>query len=75
MDKRNIFIRIPSEMANKCKLCRNKLLVPMTCRCGDSFCIKCRLPEMHHCDFDFQTLGQQELKKQKPITAEKLERI
>ena len=38
-------------------LCNKKiplLFDDVTCKCGHSFCLTHRLPEMHNCSFDFK---------------------
>ena len=44
-------------MINKqrCFNCNKKLgLLPYDCKCGNLFCIKCRYPEIHKCNYDFK---------------------
>lgn len=37
-----------------CYKCKKKLyLLKFKCKCLQNFCIKCRLPEHHKCDFDY----------------------
>jgi hypothetical protein len=54
-------------MSKKCVYCKSKLkIVHYNCRCSDSkkFCSKCRLPENHECDYDFQTNSKKILQKE-----------
>jgi len=46
------------------------------CPCENIFCIKCRLPELHGCPFDFYTEYQKKLAKENPvISGEKVNKI
>ena len=54
-------------MSKKCAYCKSKLkIVHYNCRCSNSkkFCSKCRLPENHECDYDFQTNSKKILQKE-----------
>lgn len=33
----------------RCKFCKKKSYINITCKCGNSYCIKHRLPEIHEC--------------------------
>jgi predicted nucleic acid binding AN1-type Zn finger protein len=47
-----------------------------TCPCKGSFCIKCRVPELHNCTFDFKLENQLRLTKDNPvIVGEKVGKI
>ena len=61
----------------RCPICNKKLsLMDYTCRCGNSYCIKHRMPEDHQCVFDFQKLGKDILDKKNPqVVADKLVKI
>lgn len=62
----------------KCKECNKKLISGLEhkCRCSKIFCIKCRLPEEHKCDFDYKTLGKEILTKANPVVMDdKIEKI
>mgnify|MGYP006001021067 CR=1 FL=1 len=57
------------EKLNKCNHidCNKKLtLSDLSCRCEKRFCIIHRLPESHHCAYDFKTNGRQQLKDNNP---------
>lgn len=46
------------------------------CPCKKIFCIKCRLPEQHNCDFDFFKENRNRLLKDNPvIVGEKVDKI
>ena len=34
----------------KCQCCKKKTTLEFKCGCGQSFCVSCRLPEVHKCD-------------------------
>jgi AN1-type zinc finger protein 5/6 len=51
-------------MKKKCFNCKKKIkMINYECRCKNTFCIKCRLPENHNCSFDFKTDGKNNLSK------------
>lgn len=62
---------------NRCWHCRKKVkLMGVTCRCGYTFCTKCRQPEDHECDFDFKENQQRILTKANPaLSTERLNKI
>lgn len=45
-----------SSLKNKCYSCQTKLkLINFKCvKCNFTFCIKCRLPEQHKCNYDYK---------------------
>ena len=46
---------IPKKKKKRCPVCNKKLgLFDYTCRCGNNYCIKHRMPEDHKCSFGFQ---------------------
>ena len=48
----------------KCHHCKKKLsLMNYTCRCCNTFCPNCRLPEDHNCTFDMKTYLRKKLEK------------
>lgn len=52
---------------NRCWHCKKKVkLMGVKCRCGYTFCAKCRQPEDHECDFDFQANQQRILSAANP---------
>ena len=64
-------------MTNRCNNCNKKIkLISYSCKCEKEFCVKCKNPEDHKCDFDFKK-HQQEILRKKLITVvtEKIEII
>lgn len=58
------------EKLNKCNHieCNKKLkLTDLSCRCKKIFCSIHRLPESHHCAYDFKENGRQQLEDNNPI--------
>lgn len=53
-------------MTEKCKFCKKKTLILITCRCGHKFCIKHKCAENHNCTFDFKKSGREKLAKDNP---------
>jgi len=52
----------------RCFDCKKKTgLAGFKCRCGENFCSTHRYPEKHSCNFDFQTLGKEQLSKNNPL--------
>ena len=48
----------------------------MNCMCNQQFCIKCRVPEIHNCSFDYFKYSKDKLEKENPlIIAKKLDKI
>ena len=46
------------------------------CKCKQVFCLGCRMPEDHSCEFDFQQLGKTDIAKSNPlISGEKMNKI
>lgn len=59
-----------------CAKCKKKTLMEYKCPCKKIFCIKCRLPEQHNCDFDFFKENRNRLLKDNPvIVGEKVDKI
>jgi len=58
---------MPVERCNKCK--KSTLLGEYRCRCGNLYCLSCRLPETHGCTFNYIKAGQESLTQ----TLEKVE--
>ena len=58
----------------RCLICNKKLgLIDYSCRCGNFYCQKHRLPELHSCSFDYQKSGKELLDKNNPtIVADKV---
>ncbi|KAL5570042.1 hypothetical protein UlMin_026617 [Ulmus minor] len=61
----------------RCDSCNKKVgLTGITCRCGNLFCGRHRLPEVHKCNFDYKSAAREVLTKQNPVCkADKLQRI
>ena len=36
----------------KCYKCNKKTLLEFKCKCERKYCIKCRMPEIHECEFN-----------------------
>ena len=53
------------ENKKRCFDCKKKIgFLGIECKCGYVFCNSHRLPEEHSCDFDFETVGKEKLKKE-----------
>lgn len=53
---------------NRCFACNKRVgLTGFKCRCDYVFCGAHRLPEEHHCDFDYKTAGREQLTKNNPL--------
>ena len=53
----------------RCAECNKKLgLVDFKCKCSNTYCMKCKMPEDHKCSFDYK-------KESKEILTNKLEKI
>ena len=61
----------------RCTCCNKKIkLLPIVCKCKNTYCIKCRLPETHKCTFDYVKEGLEKIDKENPkIEAEKLVKV
>ena len=61
----------------KCHQCRKKLkILTFACKCGHTFCSKCRYPSDHQCTFDYVAENKKKLEKDNPkIEFNKLEVI
>ena len=62
---------------NRCFTCNKRVgLTGFKCRCDYVFCGTHRLPEEHHCDFDYKTTGREQLSKNNPLVVpSKLNRV
>lgn len=58
----------------RCFNCNKKVgLMDYTCKCDKIFCIKCRYPEIHNCNFDHKTYEKNQLKENLPkVVGEKI---
>ncbi|XP_062075400.1 zinc finger A20 and AN1 domain-containing stress-associated protein 1-like [Humulus lupulus] len=64
-----------SKCYNKCKDCNKKVGVTgFSCRCGNVYCSRHRLPEEHACTYDFKAAARENLKLVR-ICADKLDKI
>ncbi|KAJ7001595.1 zinc finger A20 and AN1 domain-containing stress-associated protein 3-like [Populus alba x Populus x berolinensis] len=65
------------QQPNRCLTCRRRVgLTGFKCRCGMVFCGTHRYPEQHDCEFDFKSLGKQQIAKANPVVkGEKLQKI
>lgn len=71
---RMLKITIPKDA--RCSHCRKKVLVPMQCLCGLTFCIAHRAAEDHACYADHRKHGQRVLEDTNPkIVAQKVDKI
>ena len=53
----------------KCESCNKKMgVMSFTCKCEKQVCLYCRIPEIHHCTFDYKS-------EQKIKLTEKLQKI
>ena len=53
--------------SKKCSFCKGKLgIVNYDCKCSTThrFCSKCRLPEIHECNYDYKNESKKSLQKQ-----------
>lgn len=55
---------MPKTKKNKCFKCNKKVgLAPITCKCEQIFCAKCRYPEEHNCQFNYFESHKEIIKK------------
>ena len=60
--------QVSKKKSKRCKECNKKLsLIDYSCRCGNFYCSKHRLPELHNCKFDYKELGKEILDKNNPL--------
>ena len=60
-------IKLLKKKNKKCSNCKKNLsLINFDCKCGKSFCNKCRMPEFHNCTFDWMKEGKEQLKIDNP---------
>ena len=62
---------------DRCGKCSKRVgLTCFPCKCGETFCINCRQPEVHLCAFDHRAQGIRKLSESNPVvTAEKVNRF
>ena len=60
----------------RCSKCKKKTLLLNRCSCENIFCLQCRLPEVHECNYDFIKSGKKILEIQNPVVVrEKIDKI
>ncbi|KAM0932658.1 putative transcription regulator A20-like family [Dioscorea sansibarensis] len=66
-----------TKTTKRCGSCKKKIgLTGFSCKCGGEFCSSHRLPEMHHCSFDFKRSGKDSIAKENPtVKADKVHKI
>jgi hypothetical protein len=47
------------------------MIIATYCACKEPFCIACRLPEVHHCKYDFREEGKRILAAANPVVVGK----
>lgn len=63
-------------LSQRCSCCKKKKIIMVTCSCKKSYCLECRLPEVHSCKYDYVEKGKLKLLKDNPIVvAEKVIKI
>lgn len=51
-------------VSNRCHTCRKRVgLLGFSCKCRSTFCGTHRYPEQHNCQFDFKSVGRENLAK------------
>jgi len=73
----NTEIKSNKKKKNRCHNCNIKTgMLGFSCKCGGSYCSKCRYPDTHICDFDWKAENREILKKNNPkIVSDKLNRL
>ena len=67
---------LPGIIKQRCAKCMKKALIMVTCKCEHNYCLTCRVPEVHNCQFDFQAKAKITIREQNPVVAsEKLEKL
>ncbi|PAA59310.1 hypothetical protein BOX15_Mlig003655g1 [Macrostomum lignano] len=57
-----------SKRRNRCEICKKKVgLTGFECRCGGVYCSVHRYSDKHDCQFDYQGVGQAEIRKANPV--------
>ncbi|KII73403.1 Zinc finger A20 and AN1 domain-containing stress-associated protein 9 [Thelohanellus kitauei] len=66
----------PDDPQDICHDCGKKILTSIKCKCDHYYCFTHRLPENHHCTFDFKKSGREKLDKENPvIVSEKIRKF
>ncbi len=56
--------------------CKKKTLMLVSCKCLNTYCLNCRMPEDHSCTFDFVKHQSELLRLENPVVvAEKVDKI
>uniref|UniRef100_A0A1I8F581 AN1-type domain-containing protein n=1 Tax=Macrostomum lignano TaxID=282301 RepID=A0A1I8F581_9PLAT len=59
-----------SKRRNRCEICKKKVgLTGFECRCGGVYCSVHRYSDKHDCQFDYQGVGQAEIRKANPVVS------
>lgn len=58
-------VKVQSPMCLKCKKKMSTIKLH-TCKCGHSFCRKCKFPEKHDCQYDFKAAHRKKLETNFP---------
>ena len=54
--------------SSRCPCCNKKLgLIKFTCKCCITYCMKCKMPEVHKCTYDYKTSEKLKLEKENPV--------
>ena len=61
----------------RCHFCNKKIKggIEYTCKCQNTFCAKCRLPESHRCTYNFKNDKQKLMKQLVKIEPQKILKI
>lgn len=62
--------------SNICTKCKRRSHLIVTCKCSNTFCLKCKSPEIHSCTFDYMKEHTDLLAKNNPMMiSKKLDKI
>uniref|UniRef100_A0A1I8IGH0 AN1-type domain-containing protein n=1 Tax=Macrostomum lignano TaxID=282301 RepID=A0A1I8IGH0_9PLAT len=66
-----------NKKSNRCGMCKKKVgLTGFACRCGGLFCSMHRYSDKHECPFDYQSHGQEEIRKANPqVVSTKIDKL
>lgn len=51
----------------RCSYCKKSTVLEFKCRCDNIYCIKCRMPEVHKCTFNFIKYNKEIISNQNPV--------
>ena len=52
---------------SRCSCCKKKLsLITFKCKCELTFCISCKMPEIHKCTYNYLSAEKLKLEKENP---------